>query len=145
MTKVKATTAAPTKPSKAALRRAGIEEAKERLHGLLRNCRAGKARKQTVLITCSDWRSSASGLSCKIDVRLMGYCDGNCMILAYLNNIIHDALGFRQAKDWSLTMGGLNYCRSDEIASALATLAGHPIFVQSFGESGGPNGWVEPV
>lgn len=128
-----------SKPTKA-------DRATARAHLLtqLLPCTRRKGCKSTLLLIVSNWRSTSTGLACDIEARRIDIERGRPNATAYLNNLIHDALGIHQTKSGALYYSGYGYCRTDDLAKRLAQLVNLPIRVQQIGESVGPNGWVSP-
>jgi hypothetical protein len=126
------------------------EAAKLLKNNLIRCAESSVGYEQTLLIIASNWHPTSTGLGCNLDVHLIGRSRyaadrARAQVNAGLNNLIADALGYRQAKDQSLISGGYGYSRSEHLASSLAALAGHEIFVQTIGESMGFCGWARPA
>lgn len=97
--------------------------------------------KASLLFIVSDWRPNNSGLSCKIDVRLI---EGS-KVTMFLTYNVADATGTRfNRKTETISMGGYGYSRSTHLAQALAYMMGKPIHCQTIGECFGANGWVQP-
>lgn len=97
--------------------------------------------KASILFIVSDWRSNNSGLSCRIDVRLL---EGS-RVTMWLTLNVADATGTRfNRKSETISMGGYGYSRSTHLAQDLARVIGKPIHCQTIGECFGANGWVQP-